>query len=104
MEATLYDDLVQGLTEAIAFEKGEGTARTKTYTIRPLKKYSSSEIREIRQKAGMTQKVMALYMGVSQKTIEAWECGRTHPTGPASRLLNQLETDNREQIDKIMLK
>ena len=27
------------------------------------------------------------YLGVSKKTVEAWELGRTHPTGPANRFL-----------------
>lgn len=44
----------------------------------------------IRNKAGMTQTVFAEYMGVSKKTVEVWECGRTHPTGPAFRLLDIL--------------
>ena len=30
--STLFDDLKQGLQEAIAYEKGQGTARIKTYT------------------------------------------------------------------------
>ena len=55
MGKALYGDLVQGLTEAIAYEKGEGTAHTRTY-----------------------------------------------PTEPASRILDQLETDNREQNEKNM--
>lgn len=104
MSNTLFEDLVQGLNEAIAYEKGEGKARTKTYTILPIKEYSGSEIRSIRKKAGMTQKILALYMGVSQKTIEAWECGRTHPTGPAFRLLNILETNDQKQINSIIAK
>lgn len=29
-------------------------------------------------------------IGVAKKTVEAWECGRTHPTGPAFRLLDIL--------------
>ncbi|MCR4763895.1 MAG: helix-turn-helix domain-containing protein [Lachnospiraceae bacterium] len=39
----------------------------------------------------MTQAVFANYMGVSPKTVEAWERGRSHPTGPAYRLLSILE-------------
>ncbi len=35
--STLFDDLKQGLQEAIAYEKGQGTARIKTYTIAPVK-------------------------------------------------------------------
>lgn len=94
---SLFDDLKQGLEEAIAFEKKNGKAQTKTYMITPIRKYSNKEIREIRIRAGMTQSVFALYMGVSKKTVEAWECGRTHPTGPAFRLLDIL---NKEEISE----
>lgn len=75
----LFDDLKQGLEEAIDYEKGNGTVRTTTYTILPVKEYSGEEIRAIRMKSGMTQSVFASYMGVSKKTVEAWEGGRTHP-------------------------
>ncbi|MBR2841960.1 MAG: helix-turn-helix domain-containing protein [Lachnospiraceae bacterium] len=86
----LFDDLSQGLEEAIAFEKGTGTARATTYVIEPVTEYNNQEIREIRNRAGMTQIVFANYLGVSKKTVEAWERGRTHPTGPAYRLISIL--------------
>ena len=89
--SSLFDDLKQGLEEAIDYEKGQGEAKVKTYMISPVKEYSDKEIRNIRMKAGMTQSVFASYMGVSKKTVEAWECGRTHPTGPAFRLLDVLK-------------
>lgn len=89
--SSLFEDLKEGLEEAIAYEKGIGTAKVKTYTILPVHEYNNKQIREIRMKAGMTQSVFASYMGVSKKTVEAWECGRTHPTGPVFRLLNILE-------------
>ncbi len=88
--SSLFDDLREGLEEAISYEKGTGKAKTKTYMILPVNEYSNKEIREIRMKAGMTQSVFASYMGVSKKTVEAWECGRTHPTGPVFRLLDIL--------------
>jgi putative transcriptional regulator len=88
--SSLFDDLREGLEEAISYEKGTGKAKTKTYMILPVNEYSNTEIREIRMKAGMTQSVFASYMGVSKKTVEAWECGRTHPTGPVFRLLDIL--------------
>ena len=87
---SLFDDLKEGLEEAIAYEKGTGAAKVSTYTIMPVKEYSGAEIRDIRKKAGMTQSVFASYMGVSKKTVEAWEGGRTHPTGPVFRLLDVL--------------
>ena len=69
--SSLFDDLREGLEEAIAHEKGTLKAKEKTYMILPVKEYSGKEIRDIRMKAGMTQSVFASYMGVSIKTGEA---------------------------------
>ena len=90
--SSLFDDLREGLEEAIST----------TYMILPVNEYSNKEIREIRMKAGMTQSVFASYMGVSKKTVEAWECGRTHPTGPVFRLLDILASG--EGIEYIVAK
>ena len=102
--SSLFDDLREGLEEAISYEKGTGKAKTKTYMILPVNEYSNKEIREIRMKAGMTQSVFASYMGVSKKTVEAWEGGRTHPTGPVFRLLEILASDDPEQTKYIVMK
>ena len=100
--SSLFDDLREGLEEAISYEKGTGKAKTKTYMILPVNEYSNKEIREIRMKAGMTQSVFASYTEVSKKTVEAWECGRTHPTGPVFRLLDILASG--EGIEYIVAK
>jgi putative transcriptional regulator len=50
----------------------------------------------------MTQSVFASYMGVSIKTVEAWEGGRTHPTGPVFRLLDILSKN--EEMEYIVAK
>lgn len=89
----LFNDLQQGLNEAVAYEKGTGKANKKIYLIFPVKEYDGKQIRDVRMKAGMTQSVFALYMGVSIKTVEAWEGGRTHPTGPVFRLLDILDSE-----------
>jgi putative transcriptional regulator len=101
---SLFEDLKQGLEEAIDYEKAQGKARVKTYTIFPVREYSNTEIRDIRLKAGMTQSVFASYMGVSKKTVEAWEGGRTHPTGTAYRLLDILASDDLEITDYVVEK
>jgi len=102
--SSLYEDLKTSLQEAIDYEKGNTKARTVTYVIMPVRSYTNKEIKRIRNDAGMTQKTFASYMGVSQKTVEAWELGRTHPTGPACRLLSILETNKQENFDFVSVK
>jgi len=87
---SLFDDLVTGLTQAIEYEKGNLEAKKYVYVINPVEEYSNIEIKEIRKNAHMTQSVFAEYMGVSIKTVEAWEGGRIRPSGTARRLLSIL--------------
>ncbi len=96
--STLFEDLKTGLEQAIEYEKGTGQAKSRTFTIAPVKKYTNTEIKAIRNNSGMTQTVFANYMGVSKKTVEAWELGRTHPTGPAYRLIRILEQGKAEEL------
>ena len=46
----LFDDLKEGLEEAISYEKGSGEAKVKTYMILPIREYSGAEMRDIRKK------------------------------------------------------
>ncbi len=102
--STLFVDLKEGLQEAIDYECGKGTAKRTTYVIDPVKKYSNVDIKRIRNRAGMTQAVFADYLGVSPKTIEAWELGRTHPTGPANRLLDILAQNKQDILPFVTMK
>ena len=102
--SALFDDLKEGLQEAIDYERGKGSAKRTTYVIDPVKKYSNVDIKKIRNRAGMTQAVFADYLGVSPKTIEAWELGRTHPTGPANRLLDILAQNKQDILPFVTMK
>lgn len=63
------------------------------YATAPLKEYSAEEIKSIRSRLAMTQTVFAHFMGVSKKTVEAWEAGYNKPNGPSLRLLSMVEID-----------
>ena len=83
----LFDDIKLGLEQAIEYEKGNLKARKTTLSIAPLDIFTAPEIKEIRNNTGLTQVLFAQYMGVSVKTVEAWEAGRNQPDGAARRLL-----------------
>ena len=95
---SLFEDLKTGLQEAIDYEKGLGKAKVRTLRFEPVKKLDNNEIRKVRIEAGMTQAAFAQFMGISPKTVEAWECGRIHPTGPAYRLLGLLDSKGVEDF------
>lgn len=89
----VYDGIMQGLEEAIAYNEGKIKARTNTITIIPVPDFEANEIKNIRNELGMTQVLFAGFMGVSTKTVEAWEAGRNMPDGPARRILSMLKAD-----------
>ncbi len=62
-------------------------------TALPLKDFTATDIKKIRNDFGATQAAFAEILGVSKKTIEAWEAGRNRPDGPARRLLAAIEAD-----------
>lgn len=92
--SSMYESIISGLTEAVEDAKAEKkTLQRRTVTIVPVKDYNASEVQDIRKRTGMSQKIFASYMGVSPKTVEAWEAGTNHPSGAASRILSMMEMD-----------
>lgn len=87
MDLYAFEEIKTGLNQAIEFEKGNLKAKTTKMTVEPLKIYTSEEIKSIRKKTGLSQNLFAKYMGVSIKTVEAWEAGKNRPNGTACRLL-----------------
>lgn len=90
----LSEEIKQGLKEAIVDAKNHNLKRNHIY-IEPVKKYTSKEVKRIRNRIGLTQKLFASFLGVSNKTIEAWEEGVNTPSGAASRMLTIIENDNK---------
>ena len=89
----VFESIVTGLQEAIDYEDNKITAKTTKITVKPLPDISAEEIRIIRNEAGLTQSVFAAVLGVSVKTVEAWEAGTNHPIGPARRMISLMQFD-----------
>lgn len=90
----VYDSIMAGLTEAVEDAKSKDKKLKRcVVSVVPVKMYKAKEIQDIRKKTGLSQKLFASYMGVSLKTVEAWEAGTNHPSGAASRILSMMEMD-----------
>ena len=89
----VFEDIKTGLTQAIEYEKGNLDAKTVKISIAPVVTFTPEEIKVIRRNTGLTQVLFARYIGVSVKTVEAWEAGRNHPAGAACRLLSMTQRD-----------
>jgi len=92
---SLFESIEQGLNEAIEYERDNlPNISVDRVTVSPLHNYTASEIKEIRLQNSMTQRLFAEALGVSVKTVEAWESGTNSPSGIASRMLELLNQDN----------
>ncbi|WMD21282.1 DNA-binding transcriptional regulator [Achromobacter seleniivolatilans] len=54
----------------------------------PVRKFSPTDIKHLREKLQFSQPVFALYLHTTASTVRKWEQGETQPTGPALKLLN----------------
>jgi putative transcriptional regulator len=90
---SVYESIMQGLTEAVDYQHGEISARKAKLTIKPVDVFNNNDIKRIRQKTGLSQAMFAGSLGVSPKTVETWENGRNKPEGASRRLLEIVRDD-----------
>jgi DNA-binding transcriptional regulator YiaG len=85
----LGQELISGLKEAIAYERGEINLRThKVILPDNPPEWSKEDISKLRiEKLRVSQPILAAYLGVSPAAIRAWEQGFKKPSGSARRLL-----------------
>lgn len=77
-----YEDIAEGLKEAIAFAKGKNTGAQVHQIAVP-----AVDVAKIRASTGLSQSAFARSIGVAKGTLLNWEHGRRQPTGPAQVLL-----------------
>jgi len=94
MEKNMFDELLASVEEMDEIVKGrKQPARTF--------EYPEPQAKEIREKIGLSQSRFASLIGVSKRTLENWEQGRRHPTGPAKALLRIIEVDPEHAIKSL---
>lgn len=86
MNDDMFNELLASIKEADAIIQGKTKASRIT-------DFAEPEVKTIRAKTGLSQSRFANVMGVSKRTLENWEQGRRHPTGPARALLRLVDSD-----------
>lgn len=89
-DVDFFGEVMDGLNEALAYEKG--TAKDGTLTRK--RSLPDVNVAEIRHSLSMTQKTFANVLGVSCRTVEAWECGKSNPTPTAKKLIFLISQDH----------
>ena len=64
----------------------------------PVKHYSATDIRHIRERNKASQSVFAAYLNISPSTIQKWEQGQKRPNGPSLKLLNLVDRKGLEAL------
>lgn len=117
----LGEQLIKSLDQVLAYRRGELAVRTRIYRqdggdwsliadgmmtgpeareirhkagdtpVAPPPAYAGAQVRAMRARLGLSQRVFAAALNVSPGTVQAWEQGRRVPDGPSRRLLELIE-------------
>ncbi len=85
-----FSGMMEGLNEALAYEKGKSSPET----FARKRSLPAVNVAEVRASLRMTQKAFATVLGVSCRTVEAWECGKSTPTPTAKKLIFLIQQDH----------
>jgi|SRR4030095_3751847 len=85
--------VIKGLSQALDYAKNgnKNAVRAKLVILTESPTYNGKDVKRIRKKVNLTQNLFAKTLGVSIKTVEAWEANRNIPQGPAQKMLYILD-------------
>jgi len=79
---TVGERIIEGLEQAVAWTRGENDRVRVTLVEVP-----DVDVRDVRQKMGLSQAQFATKFGFPPATLRNWEQGRAHPDAPTRVLL-----------------
>ena len=95
MEDRSYaESLKAGLEDAVAFIDGDMSRGRVVVRESKVPVYKAEDVVRTRKALNLTQSAFARALGVSSRTVEAWEAGRNEPSGAARHLLFLLDGDH----------
>lgn len=84
---------MKGLEEIQAHREGRTQLKTTSVEIQPPPVVNASVVKELRRELRLSQHAFASVMGVSPKTVEAWESAHNLPSGSSCRLIEMIRND-----------
>lgn len=90
--------IVEGLQQAVAWSRGENDRARVTLVQVP-----EVDVRELRQKMGLSQAQFATKFGLPPATLRNWEQGRARPDAP-TRVLLAVIAKHPEMVEEVLRK
>jgi putative transcriptional regulator len=86
---------IEEATEILRSEGLESKRLTvRTYKVAPApQRYQPGDVKRVRELLGMSQAVLANFLGVNVNTIRSWEQGKRLPQSIACRFLSEIEAN-----------
>lgn len=94
MEKEYFDRFIASLEDAAAFAKGDSSRARVVEVEDPVPAYEAKDVARTRRDLNLSQRALASVLGVSPRTVEAWEAGKNLPSGTARHLLFLLDNDH----------
>lgn len=88
-----FDEIIEGLNDIKEYQANTKKLRTKEVYIHPVEPITPKEVIKLRESLFLSQGLFAEVLGVSKKTLEAWEYGKNDPSGPSLRILHLIKDD-----------
>jgi putative transcriptional regulator len=94
MKDEYFNELIASVKEAGKIMRGESE---------PSRAYQIPEpnVKAIREDMGFSQSKFANLIGVKIRTLQNWEQGHRHPTGPAKVLLKLVQADPKSVVKNL---
>ena len=98
-----FDELKTSLEEAVSYRQGNRSRCHVHARELPIPAYTAEGVARVRRELNLSQRGLAAALGVSSRTVEAWEAGKNEPSGIARRLLYLFECDH-GLVDKLAVR
>jgi putative transcriptional regulator len=89
-------DIISGLKEAVAFARGEIALPVRMVNVR-----EPVDVPALRSKLGLSQSEFASQYGISLRTLQEWEQGRTSPDSTVRAYLTVIERNPQAVIEAL---